>query len=76
MKLLDSIFSIVLPIISLVQAEPLIQRRAEAKPLGQIFAYGANITGLPLFVADGAAYLGNVTLSPILTASNVTCKLM
>lgn len=74
MKLSFSAYSLALSIDCLVQAEPVLQKRADTQALGQIFAYGTNITGLPLFVADGTAYLGNVTLSPLSTASNVTCE--
>ena len=51
------------------------QKRATTTPLGQIFAYGTNITGFPVFVSEGIAYIGNVSLATAAGAANVTCEL-
>jgi hypothetical protein len=73
MQLLKPILTLTLGLLGLAQAEP-IHKRATDGPIGKLYAYGTNISALPLFVADGTAYLGNVSLSTISGASNVTCK--
>lgn len=37
------------------------QKRATTTALGSIYAYGSNISGSPVFVNDGIAYIGNST---------------
>lgn len=73
MQLLKPILVVALGLLGLGQAEP-IHKRLSDHPIGKLYGYGKNISGLPLFVADGTAYLGNVSLSTIPGASNVTCK--
>lgn len=59
-------------LLGLANAEP-IQRRVADQTIGKLYGYGKNISSMPLFVANGSAYLGNVTLSPYPDASNLTC---
>lgn len=59
----------------LVSAIAAPQKRVTNKPLGQIYAYGTNITGFPVFVSDGIAYIGNVSLATAAGAANITCEL-
>lgn len=74
MKFIAAVVSIS-SLMGIALAEPIRQRRANTTPLGQIYAYGNNISGFPVFVASGVAYIGNVSISTISGASNVTCKL-
>lgn len=48
------------------------QKRATTKALGEIYAYGTNISGSQVFVDDGIAYIGDSTAMD--GAMNVTCK--
>ena len=43
--------------------------------LGRIYAYGRNITALPVFYSDAVAYIGNVWPENATTTTNVTCTL-
>lgn len=48
------------------------QKRATTKALGEIYAYGTNISGSQVFVDNGIAYIGDSTAMD--GAMNVTCK--
>lgn len=48
------------------------QKRATSKALGEIYAYGTNISGTQVFVDNGIAYIGDSTAMD--GAMNVTCK--
>lgn len=63
-------------LLGIALAEPIRQKRADSTPLGQIYAYGNNISGFPVFQASGVVYIGNVSTSTISGAANVTCKLI
>ncbi|KAK5129222.1 hypothetical protein LTR08_003746 [Meristemomyces frigidus] len=52
-------------------ASPSIQQRSDVA-VGPIYAYGTNITGLEVFVADSVAYVGNISLSTASSASHIT----
>ncbi|KAI9688105.1 MAG: hypothetical protein M1822_001611 [Bathelium mastoideum] len=47
-------------------------RNRDTETVGQLFAYGADIEGLPVFYGDGVAYIGNSAPSGIDVARNVT----
>lgn len=48
------------------------QKRATTKALGEIYAYGTNISGSQVFVDNGIAYIGDSAAMD--GAMNVTCK--
>lgn len=73
MQLLKPTIALAVGLLGLAQAEPL-GRRAVDTTIGKLWAYGNNISSLPLFIADGTAYLGNVSESTISGASNATCE--
>jgi hypothetical protein len=50
------------------------RKRDVASTPFQLYAYSEDIGGLPLFYADGLAYLGEPALSNSTDAAVVTCK--
>jgi len=46
--------------------------RATSSSLGQFYAYGTDIPGLPLFCGDGIAYIGTQSPPRVANATNVT----
>ena len=53
-------------------AQTTFQRR-DASALGQLYAYGTNISGLALYYDSSTAYIGNTSIINSTTFSNLNC---
>lgn len=58
---------------SALHARGIPHKRATSE-LGTFYAYGTNMSGVPIFYGDGLAYIGTGHPANITEATNVTCK--
>lgn len=69
---ITSVLTLALGVVGTI-ALPHPHRRA-AVEVGQVYAYGANISGLPVFYADTKAYIGDVAPPNASVATNISCQ--
>ena len=63
------------PLLALVNTSPLQMQRQKrgANDLGQVYAYGGGLSGVPIFVKDSTAYVGNLSETGT-SGTYVSCK--
>lgn len=64
-------------LIALVNASPMHSQHQKrgSNLLGQVYAYGGGLSGVPIFVKDSAAYIGNLSETGA-SGTYVSCELI